>query len=136
MALDVAHAHAARIHRHNLLVEARKPTLIASDQLGIERSFPVARNPNVELRRLGDHSLRRMAVAMVPAPLGGLLIQMIVQLGVENPLRQSLLQLVEQAILVENILRVAVRKKLVKRALADSHHRPPSASLWPRTQDS
>ena len=38
MALDLAHRHAARVHRHDLVVETGKPSLIALDQLRIERT--------------------------------------------------------------------------------------------------
>jgi hypothetical protein len=39
MALNLAHRHAAGVHRHDLLVEAGKPPLIARDQLRIKRSL-------------------------------------------------------------------------------------------------
>jgi hypothetical protein len=95
VALDLPHAHAARVHRHDLVVEAGKAPLIALDQLRIERSFPIARNANVDLRVLGQDRLRRVAVATVRTALRCFALQMIVQFGVENPLRQSLLQLIE-----------------------------------------
>jgi hypothetical protein len=61
---------------------------------------------------------------------------MIVDLGVQNALGQRLLQLVEKPVLVENLLRVAPSQKLIQGVLLDRNKRPPSASLWPRTQDS
>jgi transposase len=47
MALGFPHAHPARRHRHDLVVEAREATLVALDELRIERSILVARNANV-----------------------------------------------------------------------------------------
>ena len=136
MTLDLPHRHPARIHGYDLVVEAGKSPLVASDQLRIESSFTVTRNTKIELRRLGDHALLRIAVPMVLLALGRLAIKMIVDLSVQHTLRQSLLQLVEQAILIENLLRIAAIQKLIQSVFLDRHNRPPSASLWPRTQDS
>jgi hypothetical protein len=61
---------------------------------------------------------------------------MIIDLRVQNTFGQRLLQRVEQAILIENLLRIAAIQKLVQRVFSDCHSRPPSAPLWPRTQDS
>jgi hypothetical protein len=69
MALDLAHRHAARIHRHDLLVEARETPLITRDQFGIERPLAVARYLEVELRRLGQQCLFRIAIAVIPKAL-------------------------------------------------------------------
>ena len=82
MALDLAHRHAARVHRHDLVVEAGKPSLIALDQLWIERAFPVARNADVDLRRLRQDRLLRIAVAPVLGAVRGFTVETIVQLGV------------------------------------------------------
>src|SRR4051812_12818684 len=135
VALNLPRGHAARIHRHDLLVEAGEAALIAGDQLRIERPFPIAWNPDVELRGL-QNGLLRMPVAMVPPPRGGLAFEMVVEFGVENTLGKRLLQLVEKPVLVENLFRVTAVQKLVQGVFLDRHKRPPSASLWPRTQDS
>ena len=68
MALDLANGHAARIHRHDLLVEARKPALMARDQLWIEHTLPVTRNAQIELRGLGQHRLLRIALRLLRFP--------------------------------------------------------------------
>jgi hypothetical protein len=68
--------------------------------------------------------------------LGRLAIKVIFNLSVQNALGQRLLQLVKKAVLVENLLRVAAVQKLIQSLFLDCHMRPPSASLWPRTQDS
>jgi len=136
MALDLADRHAARVHRHDLVVEAGKASLIALDELRIERPLPVPRNADVNLRALRQNRLLRIAVAAVRAALRRFALQVIVQLGVENPLRQGLLQLIEKPILRKDGLRVSSLQKLIQRVLLDRHSRPPSARLWPRTQDS
>ena len=74
--------------------------------------------------------------ALISPVLGGLAIKMIVDLGVQNTFGQRLLQLVEQAVLIENLLRIAAIQKLVQRVFPDRPRHPPSALLWPRTQDS
>jgi hypothetical protein len=52
MTLDLANRHAARVHRHDLVVEAGKPALVALDQLRIECAFPIARNANRSARHV------------------------------------------------------------------------------------
>jgi len=136
MALDLAHRHAARIHRHDPVVEAGKPPLVALDQLRIEGSFSIARNADVDLRRLGQNRLLRIAVAVVLAARRRPILQMIVKLGAQNPLGQSLLQLVKQAVFRKHRLRVSPIQKLIQGVLLDRHTRPPSARLWPPTQNS
>src|SRR5436309_848836 len=41
VALNVARAHAPRVHRQNLLVEAREPSFVLGDDLRLERPVPV-----------------------------------------------------------------------------------------------
>src|SRR5271156_2925371 len=96
MALDFANGHTARIHRHDLLVEPRKPALIARNQLRIERPLPVTGNAQIELRGLGQNRLLRITVAAVALARRGLAVQMVVDLRVQNALRQSFLQLVRK----------------------------------------
>src|SRR4051812_12175996 len=80
--------------------------------LRIERPFPIAGNPDVELRGLCQNGLLRMPVAMVPPPRGGLAFEMVVEFGVENTLGKRLLQLVEKPVLVENLFRVTAVQNL------------------------
>ena len=136
VALNFSNRHPARVHRHDLLVEAWKPALVSGDQLGIKRALAVARDTDIELRRLGDHALARIAVPVVLLALRRIAIKVIVDLSVQNTLGQRLLQCVEKPILVENLLRIAAVQKLIQSVFLDCHNRPPSASLWPRTQDS
>jgi hypothetical protein len=69
MALDLAYAHAACVHRHNLVVETGKAPLIALDQLRVERPFLIARDPDVNLRSLRQDRLLRITVSAVPSAL-------------------------------------------------------------------
>src|ERR1700722_2122963 len=95
MALDLPHSQASRIHRHDLVVETRKATLILGDQLRIESPLPVARNRNLQLRRFGQNLLPRVAIAAVTgaaALILHFLPKMVVYLGVQHPFRQRLLQ--------------------------------------------
>src|ERR687897_58975 len=99
--------------------------------------YEVALNlPRGHAARIHRHGLLRMPVAMVPPPRGGLAFEMVVEFGVENRLGKRLLQLVEKPVLVENLFRVTAVQKLVQGVFLDRHKRPPSASLWPRTQNS
>ena len=113
----------------------RKATLILRDQLGIESTLPVARYPQFQLRALAQHRLLRIAVAPVRLARCRLAVQMIVQLRRQNPVRQGLLQLVNKPVLGENSPWVTPCKQLIQCVLLDDHMRPPSASLWPRTQN-
>ena len=46
---------------------------------------------------------------------------MLVKLGVQNPLRKRLLQVVEQPVLGKHLVRIATRKQLVQNFLLNSH---------------
>ena len=94
-----------------------KPALVFGDQLRIEGPGPIARHRQRHLRSAGQNRLLRIAVAVIGFALGALAIQMLVELGVQNPLRKRLLQLVDQPILVER--RVAA--KTIR--LRDKEHR-------------
>ena len=108
--MNLANRHPARIHRHDLLIEARKPALIALDKLGIESALSIARNLDVDLRRLGQHGLFRIAIAVIGFAGHRLAIEVIVQLRVQNPLGQRLFQLIEKPVLGKHFLWIAPRK--------------------------
>src|SRR5215218_2178121 len=64
-------------------------------------------------------------------------IQMLVELGVKNPLGERLLQFVNQTIFIEHVFRIASGQKLVKQVFLDCHMMlHPFSSSWPHTQDS
>ena len=100
---DLAGAHAARIHRDDLLVQAGKTPLILGDQLRVAASLPVARDRKVHPPGVGQHGLGAVAVAAVAR----LARQVVVHLGIQDPLGQSLLQPVQQAVRVKGRFRSA-----------------------------
>ncbi len=94
MALDLSNRKTPRIHRHDLIVETRKPPLILGDQLRIEASFPVAWNLNLQLCRIGQDPFLRIAntvIAAVPVAFLSLLRQMVVHPGTQHALGKRLL---------------------------------------------
>ena len=114
MATDLADRHPARIHRDDLVVEIRKPTLIFSDQLGIKRPGPIPRHRQRHLRGASQNRLFRIAVAVIGLALNAVGVQMLVELGIQDPLRERLLQLVNQPVFIEHVLRIAPGQKLVQ----------------------
>jgi len=112
MAGDLARAHAARVHRDDLVVETGEAALIFGDQLRVEPALPVTRHINVDLARVGHH---RLAAIAVPAVVRlGLVTQVMIHLGIERALGQRLLQGVEQAALIQRRRRIAARQKLIE----------------------
>jgi len=95
MGLDLARAQAAGVERDHLLVEAGEAALVLGDELRIETSVTIARNRQLELAAVGQNRLGTAAVAVIAGRLLGILAQMVVHLGIEHPLGQRLLELVE-----------------------------------------
>lgn len=90
VSLDVSGAHPARVHRNDLLVEARKTALVLPYRHRIETTLTVPRNvEHNPLRTRVDRLLAR-PVAMVPSRLLPLVGKVNIHLGVEHPLRQRL----------------------------------------------
>ena len=63
--------------------------------------------------------LAAVAVAAVGPALGRLAVQMMVHLGVERPLRQGALQLVDQAVPAKGGLRITAGQELVQQLVRD-----------------
>lgn len=80
--------------------------------------------------------LLRIAVAPVGFTRSRLAVEVIVKLRRQDPVSQSLLQLVDKPILGEDGPWVTSRKQLIQCVLLDDHARPPSASLRPRNTKS
>ena len=74
MALEHPDSHAPGIHRHDLVVKAGKPGLIALDHLG-STSLPIAGNADVDLRCFHQELLSRIAVAAVARPFRGFIVR-------------------------------------------------------------
>ena len=49
--LDLAHGHAARVHGHDLVVEALETPLMLFDNLGFELGLPIAGNLDLDLAK-------------------------------------------------------------------------------------
>ena len=86
-------------------------SLVLGDQLRVERPGPIPRHRQRHLRGAGQDGLLRIAIAVVRLALGAVAVQVFVELGIQNPFRQRLLQFVDQPIFVEYILRIAAGRK-------------------------
>ena len=132
---DLAGAHASGIHRDDLLVEPGKPPLIFRDQLRVEARLAIPRHVQIELARIRRHRLATIAVAAIAG--AGFTAKMVIHLGVQRPLRQRLLQFVDQTARLKSRLRIGAGQKLVKqrvgnlRFLASGHEKSPSFSYCP-----
>ena len=73
------------------------------DQHRLEGAQPVARNTELELGRLASAPSSSNSRCDDCATLGRLAVEVIVHLGVQHPLRQSLLQLIDQPVLRKHI---------------------------------
>ncbi len=94
---DLAGAHAPRVHRHDLLIEAGEAPLVFGDQLRVEAGLPVARYVDRQLARISRDRLPTVAVARIAgAVVPG---QVMIHFRVQRALGQRLLQGVEQATL-------------------------------------
>src|SRR5580700_2562130 len=111
MADDLPGAHAAGVHRNDLVVEPWKAALVLGDQLRVKARLAVARHLQLDLPGIGDDRLPAVPVAPVAGRLAG---QMMIHLGVQHSLGQRLLQIIKQAIRVKCGLRVGTSQKLVE----------------------
>jgi hypothetical protein len=108
---DLPRAHPTRVHRHDLLVEAGEAPLVLRDQLRVEATLPIPRHLKRNPPRAGDHTLAAVAVAAVSG--AAVTRQMVVHLGVQRPLGQRLLQLLQQPALLERSAGIRARQQLV-----------------------
>ena len=96
---------------------------------GSKRRLAVSRDLQLDLAGLGHHRLAAITVAAVAALLGG---QMMIHLGVQRPLGQRLLEIVEQPVGVKCRLRVRPGQQLIQQrvrnpwCLASGHEESPS----------
>ena len=91
---DLAGAHAARVHRHDLVIEPGEAALVLGDQLRVEARLTVARHVDRQLAGIGHHGLPAVAVARVAGTV--LAGQVMIHLRVQGALGQRLLQRIEQ----------------------------------------
>src|SRR3546814_13585473 len=96
---NLSRAHAARVHRDDLVIETGEATLIFGDQLWIETARPIPRHFDLDPSPVGRHRLAAIAVPAV-GPLI-LLTKMVIHLRIEGPFGKSLLQAIEPPALAE-----------------------------------
>lgn len=73
---DLAGAHAAGVHRDDLLVEAVKATLVLRDQLRAKACLPSARDLQIDPPALGRHRLAAITVpAVAVEPIAGVVAE-------------------------------------------------------------
>jgi hypothetical protein len=99
----------ARVHRQNLLIKARKTSLVLGYNFRLEGPVPVARHFDLYRSEVSLHLFPASAIAVVPAaaPFRRVLLiaEVVIQLGIHRPLDQRLGQLLEQAVWPDNLLR-------------------------------
>jgi hypothetical protein len=115
---DLAGAEAAGIERHDLLVEAGEAALVFGDQLRVEAALPIARHLEPDPPTgVGQHRLAAIAAAAVPG--ARLAAEMVVHLGIQRPLGERLLQLIEQAALLQGSGGIRAGEQLVQQLIGD-----------------
>src|ERR1022692_2742231 len=65
--LDFARGHAARVQRHDLVVEAREPRLMFGQDLRLERADAVSRHFDLQFSKVPLYRLATGPVARIPA---------------------------------------------------------------------
>src|SRR3954464_6501115 len=117
MADNLAGAHAAGVHRDDLVVEPRKATLVSGNQLRVEAGLAVARHRQLDPASVGKDRLLAVAISPIARLFAG---QMMVHLGVENPFGQGLLQVVKKPIGLQGSSRIGAGQQLIKHGIRDT----------------
>ncbi|MPN06914.1 hypothetical protein SDC9_154171 [bioreactor metagenome] len=112
MGLYLAHRHATGVPRDDFVVEAGPAGLVLGDELGLEAAVTVARHLDGQLAEIALEGLLALAVAGVASRVGHSLVafmaQVLSQLSVQSSLDQQLGQLLEQAVLADEVFRLLV----------------------------
>src|SRR5262245_19792016 len=99
MALDLAHRHAAGVHRHDLVVEPGETPLALLDDLRLEAAVAVTRHFQVDHPFVGDQPLAARAIPLIAlacrTDLALRIAQVHRQLRAKRSLQNRLLQLSE-----------------------------------------
>src|SRR6202030_1631947 len=93
---DLPGRQAARVKRDDLVVETREAPSILADQHWVEAPMTITRNRQFQFAGIRQNGLAAITIAVIASFFLRLRTQMMVHLGVEHPLRQALLQLVNQ----------------------------------------
>ena len=117
MPLGLANAHAQRIQRDDLVVEAGKAPLILGNQPWIERALPLAGDAQGKTARVRQHRLPAIAIACVCASVSSLTAEVLVQLGIQHPFGQGFLQRVDDAVRIEGCSRVRPVQQSIKKGI-------------------
>ena len=133
MALNLTHAHAARVHADDVVIEAGQPALILADQLRLEARLAIARNVQLQFavgrqNRLGARAVVVIARLALPA----LALQMVAQLGREHALGRLLLELTGKTGFAQDrlgILALHLGKQLVDQFVGEQFRGPRGLAL-------
>ena len=94
--LDLAHGHAARVHRDDVMVKAGEAPLVLGDEDQLETAVPFARNFDTHLPFAREHGLAAGTVALVGCRLGlgraSGVAQVFAQFSAHGALDQDLLE--------------------------------------------
>jgi hypothetical protein len=132
---DLPGAHAARVHRHDPVIEAGETPLVFRDQLRVEARLTVARHVDRQLAGVGDYRLPAVAVARVARIVFP--SQVMIHLRVQGAFGQRLLQRIQQAALCQGGASVTAGQQLIqqlvryRRLFASRHIGTPSFPLCP-----
>ena len=96
MRRDLSRRHPARVQRDDLVVETREAPSILADQHRVKAPMTIARYRQLQFAGIRQNGLAAVTIAVIASFFLRLRSQMMVHLGVEHPLRQTLLQLVNQ----------------------------------------
>jgi len=112
MALDLPHRHAAGVQRQDLVVEASPAGLVLGDDLWLKTTVAVTGHFNRHLAELAFEGLLALAVAGVAGGIGYRLVAGVAKvfghLGFQRTLDQFLGELLEQAMLANQVFRFLV----------------------------
>jgi hypothetical protein len=136
VSLDLPHRQAPGIQGDDLVVEAIQAGLALGHDLRFKGAITIARHLDLDRSVLGQDRLGRGPIAVVARPAAGrialLVAEMVRQFGAQRSLEQRLLELLEQAVLTQQVFRLLVaRQKLVKMFWLDWHRESPSSG-YPR----
>src|SRR5436190_12965616 len=102
MTLNLTRAHSTRIHRQDLIVEARESALMLDHDFRLEAAVPIPRHVNLYLTEIALQSLRARAVPRIRSTLAGcpmlLIAQVMRHLGAHRALDQFLGQALHQPV--------------------------------------
>src|SRR4051812_32188072 len=140
MPLNFPRAHAARVHRNDLVVKAGETRLPFADNFRLVATVAIARGLQRHFSKITLQRFRRRAIARVAAVVAGWIVFLVAEvfghLGLHRPLQKRLRQLLQQAVFSYDVFwLLVVRQQLVDEFEVDRHRVPSVWSFrWPFTQ--